>query len=122
MPWFVIPRQTAPSSVAQIRCARPSSVPPLPHAATTRSDSLAARFSHWLARFPTGSVAILSAWGFVARKAKRFTSRSEPYPHSFAKPTHRLSVGSSSWAVAVDGLSPMKAHCPPDGFQLLRNQ
>jgi len=67
---------------------------------------------------PTGStVAALNSFGFVARKANKFTTTIPEYPQSRANPMHRRIVGSSTSASAVLGLSMTKhtrspgAHC-----------
>src|SRR5262249_1429416 len=83
-----------------------------PHAQTTvltrsrpLTDAPNAALTHALLSGPTGSAAAFIATGLVARTAKRLTTRRRLHPHRRAKPWHLRTVGSSTNASAVEGLS-----------------
>ena len=86
--------------------SRPSNVPFVPHATTTRSTALDAAKIYVSFSAPTGSATKRRAFGSVDRYAKRFTNTRLPNPQSFAKPMQRRTVLSSFVSSAVEGLSP----------------
>ena len=106
---MVRPNTSTVAVALRVRPATTSSrrfnTPRIPHAATTRSANPTAAMIASSFRGPTGSKCRLSTVGSVARRAKRFTTSAAPCPHLFENLRIRLIVGSTSAAVALDGLS-----------------
>lgn len=98
---------------------RPISFPCVPHPATTRSAPFANRAICRSFSSPIGSSTSFKPLGSVDRNAKMFTTSIAENPQRTAYRWHRVSVGSSTSASAVDGLSKQKhTRLPPDSQRL----